>query len=109
VMSLNINGLREEGRRRNIFYWLKQLNYDVILLQDVRCHEADQGLWSLEWGLPVLWSYHNAVLLMNKSMTLVKVNLPQILERCLVGAIQCPGVQGEVVVGSCYIPADQVA
>jgi exonuclease III len=75
ILSLNINGLREDGRCKNIFYWLKQLNYDIILLQDVRCHDNEHVTWSLEWGLPALWSYHNAVLLMNKTLSILKVSL----------------------------------
>ena len=80
ILSLNINGLREDGRRENIFYWLKQLSYDIILLQDVRCKDNEHALWSLEWGLPVLWSYHNAVLLMNKSLSILELSLPPGLE-----------------------------
>jgi exonuclease III len=105
VLSLNINGLRDDARRRGVFYWLKQLVYDVILLQDVRCQRGDIELWSQEWGMPVLWSEYNAILLTNRSMSISKVDLSFPLERCLVGKISCGGVQGDVVVGSIYVPA----
>ena len=104
-LSLNINGLRDDVRRSGIFYWLKQLTYDVILLQDVRCQNSDMQLWSLEWGMPVLWSEYNAILLTNRSMTVSEVHCNRELERCLLGKIQCGGVQGDIVVGSMYVPA----
>src|ERR1035438_6933618 len=99
-LSLNINGLRDDVRRRGVFYWLKQLVYDVILLQDVRCQKGDVELWSQEWDMPALWSECNAILLTNRSMTISKVDFSFPLERCLIGMIKCGGVQGDVVVGS---------
>jgi hypothetical protein len=62
-LSLNINGLRDDVRRRGIFCWLKQLSYDVILLQDIRYQDGDNFLWSQDWGMAALWSNHNAILL----------------------------------------------
>ena len=109
ILSLNINGLRGNDRRRNIFYWLKQLMYDIILLQDVRYCEGDCVLWSGEWGLPALWSSHNAILLTNKSMSITKLDSPGLLDRCLLGSIHRESMQEDLVVGSIYIPAERSA
>src|ERR1700733_13378253 len=86
-LSLNINGMRDNERWRGIFYWLKQLTYDVILLQDVRYHDEDNFLWSQEWGMPVMWSKHNAILLMNQDLRISKVDLDSPIDRFLVGKI----------------------
>src|ERR1035438_10088054 len=105
ILSLNVNGLRDSTRRRCIFLWLKQLTYDVILLQDIRFTEQDDLGWSQEWGLPVLWSEHNAILLTNKSFSISRVDSDSPRWRCLIGKVCCGVGQGDVMVGSVYIPA----
>src|SRR3954454_4268478 len=42
--------------------WLHLSHAHIILLQDTRWTPADDALWSSQWGLPVIWSAHNAIL-----------------------------------------------
>ena len=38
AFSLNINGLRTKKKRMGFFLWLKELNADIIFLQETHCH-----------------------------------------------------------------------
>jgi exonuclease III len=107
ILSLNINGLRDNERRKRVFSWLKNLSYDIILLQDIHYEENDDTLWSLEWGLPALWSPHNAILSMNQSLSLSKVDSDSLLERCLLGKVSYQGAQNDIIICSIYVPADR--
>lgn len=109
ILSLNINGLREEARRKSIFYWLKQLTFDLILLQDICFQEIDRDQWSREWGLPVLWSPFNAILLLDKGMSITEIDGQVESERCLLGVIQGGCLQDRILVGSIYVPAERQA
>lgn len=55
VASINVNGLRAQAqngipKRRKIFTWIKQLNFDVILLQETHSSVVDCDKWINEWG-----------------------------------------------------------
>ena len=48
--SYNVNGLRKNPKRKSIFYFLKQKNYDIIFLQEIHFCFNDEKLWQYEWG-----------------------------------------------------------
>lgn len=55
VASINVNGLRAQGKhgiskRRKLFTWVKQLNFDIILLQETHSSATDSNRWINEWG-----------------------------------------------------------
>ena len=51
AFSLNINGLRSKKKRMGFFLWLKELNADIIFLQETHCHNnKDVKKWTREWG-----------------------------------------------------------
>jgi len=106
-LSLNINGLRDDVRRRGVFCWLKQLSFDIILLQDIRYQEGDNFVWSQEWGMAALWSSHNAILLTNRDLSITKVDPTPDVDRLLLGKVCMEGSQGDIIVGSVYVPAER--
>ena len=51
VSSLNVRGLRDNTKRRNVFEWLRNKNADVVFLQETHCHlKKDETQWSKEWS-----------------------------------------------------------
>ncbi|MEM9400762.1 MAG: reverse transcriptase domain-containing protein, partial [Verrucomicrobiota bacterium] len=55
LASLNVNGLRAQvvrgvPKRRKIFTWLKQWQFDVVLLQETHSTAEDCDKWLNEWG-----------------------------------------------------------
>ena len=49
VATLNVNGLRNDKKRYNLFYWLIQSNYDVICIQETHCTSSDDVYWTSQW------------------------------------------------------------
>ena len=54
--SINVNGLRNDKKRQNVFNWLKSKKYDVILLQETHCENSDEEHdWAKDWNGTSLW------------------------------------------------------
>src|SRR4051812_5239995 len=104
ILSLNVNGLRGPVRRSQIFSWLKLSHAHIILLQDTRWTPADNNLWSSQWGLPSLWSEHNAILSTNPTLSLSLIT-PNNIPRTLFAYISYPHWASPITCGSVYIPA----
>lgn len=57
LISLNVNGIRDNKKRATVFYWLKQQKADICLLQETHCEsQKDKLSWSKEWGGQTFWS-----------------------------------------------------
>ena len=105
IFSLNVNGLRGSGRRRNIFKWLKELEVDVFLLQDVRCENAEDRLqWTTEWGGVAEWREKVGILIQKEKGEL-KDN-GDWSDR-LIWETWVRAGWGPVVIGSCYCPTER--
>ena len=53
ILSLNVRGLRDSKKRREIFRWLKKFHNgmnSVIFLQETHAVEKDKVIWEKEWG-----------------------------------------------------------
>ena len=58
LLSLNVRGLRDNMKRRNIFQWLKDKNPDIVFLQETHCHlKKDENQWSKEWSGAKTYNY----------------------------------------------------
>ena len=57
VVLLNTRGLRETRKRRKLFHYLHNHNYDVIFLQESHSVLRDQCYWSNEWGGKIILSH----------------------------------------------------
>jgi exonuclease III len=105
ILSLNVNGLRDNTKRTNLFLWLKLFPTDIILLQDTHYTPADNDLWTRQWGLPVVWSEFNAALSANRSLILSLVPTLDISSRLTIFTVQIPSHSELVYFGSIYVPA----
>ncbi len=59
-LSLNVRGLRESKKRREIFRWLKRY-YNAkkcfTLIQECHTVKKDEELWKKEWGANIIFSH----------------------------------------------------
>ena len=56
VASLNVDGIRDDGKRARIFEYLRSLKHDFFLLQETHVQTEDVEAWSAEWGGPCFWN-----------------------------------------------------
>lgn len=57
VVSLNVNGIRNETKRRTIFNYLKHDNAHIVLLQETHSSPEIESVWSNEWGSKIIYSH----------------------------------------------------
>ena len=58
IISLNVRGLRDATKRRNVIQWLKSKNPDIVFLQETHCHlKKDVNQWNKEWAGSKLHNY----------------------------------------------------
>lgn len=56
ICSLNVRGLGDKLKRREMFNWLRRKNYSIYMFQEVHCWENKIPVWSAEWGYKTLFS-----------------------------------------------------
>lgn len=76
ILSINVNGLRDGNKRMAFLHWVKQLNADVICLQELHLVPSEAQAWFSSSGFNVLASpgTHRScgvALLYRPSLTLV--------------------------------------
>ena len=50
IVSFNVNGLKNNLKRKTIFHFLKNKKFDFIFLQETHSSDTDEKLWKCEWG-----------------------------------------------------------
>ena len=60
IASLNVRGLRDNTKRREVFNWLRKKNYSAYMLQEVHCTENTNHVWSAEWGYQAIFSTYKS-------------------------------------------------
>ena len=53
--TFNVNGLNADAKRKTIFNYLKQKNFEIVLLQETHSTEKVEKLWEMEWGNKIEW------------------------------------------------------
>ena len=56
ICSLNVRGLGDKLKRREMFNWLRRKKFSIYMLEEVHCSENVISLWSAEWGYKALFS-----------------------------------------------------
>lgn len=57
LISLNVNGLGSEMKRREIFRYLKSYKSDIVFLQETYASKEVEQIWSNEWGSKIYFSH----------------------------------------------------
>ena len=47
---LNVRGLGDKVKRREVFNWLRDKKFSIIMLQKVRCIDKNIPIYLAEWG-----------------------------------------------------------
>ena len=57
ILSLNVRGLRNAGKRKAVFSYLKNQKASICCLQETFSKKDDEKIWTLEWGGKILFSH----------------------------------------------------
>ena len=57
IVSFNVNGLRNNLKRKTIFHFPKMKKFDFILQQETHSNQTDEKLWKCEWGGDIFYSH----------------------------------------------------
>ena len=60
IACFNVNGLRQNLKRKSIFYHLKNKKFDIILLQEMHSSIGEETLWQYEWGGKIIFAHGNS-------------------------------------------------
>ena len=56
IVSLNVRGLGDSSKRRDVFNYLQNKNYSIVCLQDTHFSKDLENIVSAEWGYKVWFS-----------------------------------------------------
>ena len=57
IISINVRGIREQGKRRSIFSYLKDQKSRFCFLQETYSELNDENIWRNEWGGEIFFSH----------------------------------------------------
>jgi len=57
ILSLNVHGLRKQGKRRAIFCYLKKQKASIFCLQETFSKKEDETIWRAECGGQIIVSH----------------------------------------------------
>lgn len=57
ILWLNIQGIRDQIKRRSIFSFLKDSKTDIYFLQETYSELKDEIIWKNEWGAEIFFSH----------------------------------------------------
>ena len=60
IACFNVNGLRQNLKRKSIFYHLKNKKVDIILLQETHFSITEETLWQYEWRGKIMFGHGNS-------------------------------------------------
>ena len=60
IASLNVRGLRDNIKRREVFNWLRAKKFSIYMLQEVHSTENTNHVWSAEWGYQTIFSTYKS-------------------------------------------------
>ena len=57
ILSVNIRGLNDRKKRRNLFRWVKKNKYDICFIQETYSSNEIENIWKNEWGGQIVFSH----------------------------------------------------
>ena len=57
IASINVKGLGNNRKRREVFNWLRNKRQSIYFLQEAHCTEQNVDLWRSEWGYEINTPY----------------------------------------------------
>ena len=73
LVSLNVRGLQEKQKRREIFHFFTDKGADIVFVQESHSHIKDIQFWEQEWGGKIIASHgetnaRGSMIMINKKM-----------------------------------------
>ena len=56
IVSLNVRGLGNNAKRKEVFNWLRAKKQSIYMLQEVHCSQDTTDIWTCEWEYKALFS-----------------------------------------------------
>ena len=60
ICSLNVRGLTEGKKRRDVFSYLRKKKYDIYFLQECHSIKEKENAWEVEWGYKAFFSSYKS-------------------------------------------------
>ena len=57
IASLNVRGINNSGKRRQVFHYFNIKKYDIIFLQETHSFFKMEQMWRSEWGHNIIYSH----------------------------------------------------
>lgn len=99
INTFNVNGLRNEAKRKDLFRYFKNHKLDLIFLQETHSTIQDEQKWKIEWGGQI-WFNHGlsnsrgvAVLLPKRSPIKIEEISTELEGRLLILQLQIGEIQ----------------
>ena len=77
ILTCNVNGIRDNTKRKNIFQYLQKSNSNIILLQETHSSPSTNNIWSKEWDGKIIWNsgtnFKCGVAILIKNNTNIKI------------------------------------
>lgn len=56
IATMNVRGLNDSKKRRDVFSWLRKQDVSIFCLQDTHSVQGVERMWEAEWGYKVFFS-----------------------------------------------------
>ena len=57
MITYNVNGMRDNTKRRDVYYFLHRNKFDIMFLQETHSDRSVEKFWSSQWGSKI-WFAH---------------------------------------------------
>ena len=57
IVSMNVRGLQDNKKHKEIFVYCKNLDFDIIFMQETHSTPDMQHIWESEWGGKILCAH----------------------------------------------------
>ena len=56
ICSINVRGIGDNAKRREMFNWLRAKKFSIYMIQEAHCTENKSNIWRAEWGYQAFFS-----------------------------------------------------
>ena len=78
LSTFNCRGLQDYVKRRKIFHYIRNIESDIIFLQETHCDKKDENVWKTQWGESSWFSSYSSnsrgVAILIRNSVSIKVN-----------------------------------
>ena len=57
IVTMNVRGLNNDSKRKELFLYCKKLQYDIILMQETHTQKCSEIIFKAEWGGKIIFDH----------------------------------------------------